>query len=167
MTEQIVILLGAILGCLLTIFVFNAILNNRLKGKSSTDEPLLSAAIAKVVIFLTAAILLAEAVNSFQILENVLGSSTPPSDILQTEIMYFSLMLGVTLLVHVINIWLSSIMFGVLSGGKSIFHEIANESMTSTLLFSGILLALTLVSKSGISLLLDKFIPYPTMPTFH
>lgn len=167
MTERIILLFGSILGCLLLLFILNAILNKRTKSRSQDNNNLLAENAVKAVVFITASILLSETVNTFQILNNVLQKGDGSAVFWQTQIMYFSFMLGVTLLMQMINIWISSIMFNVFSGGQSIFLEIANDSIRSSLLFAGILIALTLTTKPGLSLLLDKFIPYPSVANFH
>jgi hypothetical protein len=58
-------------------------------------------------------------------------------------------------------------MYSLISKGKSIFIEAANNNLNSVVIFIGIILALTIASKTGLTPLLDQFIPYPTMPVYH
>ena len=61
----------------------------------------------------------------------------------------------------------SAMMFGIVSKGKNIFIETANNNLNAVILFCGILLALAFAAKVGVTPLLDQFIPYPTMPIYH
>ena len=75
--------------------------------------------------------------------------------------------MGISLLILSIIVWLSILTYGIVAKGKNVFIEIANNNIGAVILFSGIILAITLVAKSCITPLLDQFIPYPTLPIYH
>lgn len=167
MTTNIILLSATLVSGLLTIFILNSIVNSRIKGKISENENPLSVDILKAILFLCGGLLLSEIVNSFQTMTKVLPSSFSGNDLLLKEIMFYSIFLGITLLTLVIILWFAAMMFGVTSKGKSIFIETANNNLNAVIIFCGLLLALTLAAKAGLSPLFDQFIPYPTMPTYH
>lgn len=167
MTEYIIIFLGVLLGSLLGIFIVNTILNKLTKSKMSDEQTPLADSIVKGVLFVACSLLLGEMANSFQVLVNVLRNSETGQSLWTKELMYFSLLLGTTLSVHAVDLLLASLMYSAISKGKSVFHEIANDDLGAALLFCGIVLGLTLVAKSGLIPLLDRFIPYPSMPVYH
>lgn len=165
MTTNIILLSAILVSGVLIVFILNSIVNSRIKGKVSENP--ISVDILKAILFLCGALLLSEVVNSFQTMLKVLPSSVSGNDLLMKEIMFYSIFLGIILLTVIIILWLSAMMFGVTSKGKSIFIETANNNLNAVILFCGILLALTLAAKAGLSPLFDQFIPYPTMPTYH
>ncbi|MBL0310572.1 MAG: hypothetical protein IPP77_13130 [Bacteroidetes bacterium] len=167
MTTNIILLVVVLVSGLLTVFIFNSIINSRIKGKVSENENPISIDILKAILFLCGGLLLSEIINTFQTMTKVLPSSFTGNDLLLKEIMFFSIFLGIALLVLFVNLWLSAIMFGIVSKEKNIFIEVANNNLGATILFVGILLALTFAAKAGLSPMLDQFIPYPTMPTYH
>ena len=167
MTTNIILLSAILVSGLLTVFILNSIINSRIKGKISENENPFSVDILKAILFLCGGLLLSEIVNSFQTMTKVLPSSFSGNDLLLKEIMFYSIFLGITLLTLIVILWLAAMMFGVTSKGKSIFIETANNNLNAVIIFCGILLALTLAAKAGLSPLFDQFIPYPTMPTYH
>ena len=167
MTTNIILLSAVIVSGLLTVFLLNSIVNSRMKGKVSDNEHPITGDIMKAILFLCGGLLLSEIVISFQTMTKVLPSSFTGNDLLLKEIMYYSIFLGIALLTLIANIWLSAIMFSVTSKGKNIFIETANNNLNAVIIFCGVVLALTLAAKAGLSPLLDNFIPYPTMPTYH
>jgi hypothetical protein len=167
MTTNIILLSAVLVSGLLTVFILNSIVNSRIKGKISENENPLSVDIQKAILFLCGGLLLIEIVDPFQTMTKVLPSSFTGNNLLLKEIMFYSIFLGITLLTLVVIIWFATLMFGVTSKGKSIFIETANNNLNAVIIFCGILLALTLAAKAGLSSLFDQFIPYPTMPTYH
>ena len=167
MTTNIILLSAIIVSGLLTVFLLNSIVNSRLKGKISDNEHPITGDIIKAVLFLCGGLLLGEMVVSFQTMTRVLPSSFKGNDLLIKEILYFSIFLGITFLTLLANIWLSSIMFSVTSKGKSIFMETANNNLNAVIIFCGIALSLSLAAQSGLTPLLDQFIPYPKMPVYY
>ncbi|MDP3930617.1 MAG: hypothetical protein Q8R57_16480, partial [Bacteroidota bacterium] len=102
-----------------------------------------------------------------QILIKVLPNSFTGNNLLIKEFSYFSIFLGIIILTTILIVWLSSLMYSLISKGKSIFIETANNNLNAVILFIGLILALTIASKAGLTPLFDQFIPYPTMPIYH
>jgi divalent metal cation (Fe/Co/Zn/Cd) transporter len=118
-------------------------------------------------LFVSGGLLLSEILNPFQTLMNVLPTFIAGNELLLRAIMYYSLFLGILLLVFIIVLWVSILMFGVISKGKNIFIETANNNLSDVLLFSAIMIALIYAVNSGLIPLLDLFIPYPELPTYY
>lgn len=167
MTTNIVILISVLVSGLLTIFILNAIVNSRIKNKISENETPLAVDILKAILFLSGGLLLSEITNSFQTLTKVLPNSFTGNDLLLKEFSYFSVFLGITILTTILIVWLSTLMYSLISKGKSIFMEATNNNLNAVIIFIGLILALTIASKTGLTLLFDYFIPYPTMPIYH
>ncbi|MBK7888516.1 MAG: hypothetical protein IPJ86_14925 [Bacteroidetes bacterium] len=167
MTLNIIILVAVIISGMLTVFLLNSIVNARMKGKIADNEHPIAGDILKGILFLCGGLILSEVVISFQTITKVLPSSFTGNDLLLKDVMYYSIFFGIVLLILIANIWLSAIMFSITSKGRSIFMETANNNLNAVIIFSGIVLALTLAAKAGLAPLLDQFIPYPTMPVYH
>ena len=167
MTTNIVILISFLVCGLLTIFILNAIVNSRIKNKISENETPLAVDILKAILFLSGGLLLSEITTSFQTLTKVLPNSFTGNDLLIKEFSYFSIFLGITILTTILIVWLSTLMYSLISKGKSIFIEAANNNLNAVIIFIGLILALTIASKTGLTPFFDQFIPYPTMPIYH
>ena len=164
---NIVILILILVSGMLTLFILNAIVNSRLKNKISEGGTPISVDILKAILFLSGGLLLSEITDSFQTLTKVLPYSFNGNDLIIKEFSYFSIFLAITIFTTFLILWLSILMYSLISKGKSIFIEAANNNLNSVVIFIGIILALTIASKTGLTPLLDQFIPYPTMPVYH
>jgi hypothetical protein len=100
-------------------------------------------------------------------LTKVLPNSFTGTNLLLKEFSYFSIFLGIAILATIIILWLSTLMYSLISNGKSIFIEAANNNLNAVIIFIGLILALTIAPKTGLTPLFDHFIPYPTMPIYH
>jgi len=167
MTTNIVILISVLVSGLLTIFILNAIVNSRIRNKISENETPLAVDILKAILFLSGGLLLSEITTSFQTLTKILPNSFTGNDLLLKEFSYFSIFLGITILTTILIIWLSALMYSLISKGKSIFMEATSNNLNAVIIFIGLILALTIASKLGLTSLFDQFIPYPTMPIYH
>ena len=167
MTTNIVILISVVVSGLLTIFIQNSIVNSRIKNKISEKETPLAVDILKAILFLSSGLLLSEITTSFQTLTKVLPNSSKGNELLLKEFSYFSIFVGLTLLTTILIVWLSTLMYSLISKGKSIFIEAANNNLNAIIIFIGLLLALILASKTGLTPLFDQFIPYPSLPIYH
>ncbi len=167
MTTNIVILISVLISGLLTIFILNLIIKSRIKKIISENENPIALDILKSSFFLCGGILLNEITSSFQTLSKVLSNSYTGNDLLLKEFSYFSIFLGITLLMTIFIVWLSILMYSLISKGKSIFIESSNNNLNAVILFIGVILTLTIASKTGLSPLFEQFIPYPTMPIYH
>ncbi len=167
MTTNIIILTATLLSSLLAIFALNYFINSRVKGKLSEIETPITIDIMKVVLFICSSMLLAEMTTTFQTLVKVLPSSFAGNDLLIQELFYFTKFVGIVLISFIVIVWLSILMFSMVQKGKSIFIETVNNNTSAVILFSGIVIALSIVTKTGLTPLLDQFIPYPTLPMYH
>ena len=167
MTANIVILISVLVSGLLTIFILNEIVNFKMKKKISSNESPMAVDILKAFIFMSGGLLLSEITTSFLTLIQVLPSSFKANELLLKQFSYFSIFLVITLLTTIVIIWLSSLMFSLVSKGKDIFLETANDNLGAVILFCGLILALTIAVKTGITPLFDQFIPYHTMPIYY
>ena len=167
MTTDIVILISVLVSGLLTIFILNSIVNSRIKNKISENETPIAVDILKAILFLSGGLLLSEITTSFQTLTKVLPASFTGNDLLLKEFSYFSIFLGITILTTFLIVWLSTLMYSLISKGKSIFIEVANNNLNAVIIFIGLILALTIATKTGLTPLFDQLIPYPTMPIYH
>jgi hypothetical protein len=167
MTTNIVILISVVVSGLLTIFILNSIVNSRIKNKISEKETPLAVDILKAILFLSSGLLLSEITTSFQTLTKVLPNSFKGNELLLKEFSYFSIFVGLTLLTTILIIWLSTLMYSLISKGKSIFIEAVNNNFNAIIIFIGLILALTFASKTGLTPLFDQFIPYPSLPIYH
>jgi hypothetical protein len=68
--------------------------------------------------------------------------------------------------VFAVLLWFSTLLFSLIQRGDNVFVEVANNNLHSLITFSAILLTLTFALKTGITPILDEFIPYPTMPVY-
>ena len=167
MTTNIVIITSLIVSGLLTIFILNAIINSRIKNKISENESKISIDILKGLVFLCGGLILSEISTSFYTLTKVLPNNFTGSDLILKEVSYFSVFVGISILTVIIILWLSTLMYSLISKGKSIFFETTNNNIHAIILFAGLLLSLTIVTKTGLTPLFDQFIPYQTMPIYH
>ena len=167
MTTNIVIPISVLVSGLLTIFILNSIVNSRIKKKFLENEAPISVDILKAILFLSGGLALSEITTSFQTLTKVLPYSFTGNDLLLKEFSYFSIFLGITVLLIFLIVWLSTLMYSLISKGKSIFIEATNNNLNAVIIFIGLILALTIASKTGLASLFDQFIPYSTMPIYH
>mgnify|MGYP003596328789 CR=1 FL=1 len=167
MKTNLILVLSAIFSGILTVYLLNIIVNLRIKNKIGDSDNPIALHILKAILFSVAGILLQEIATPFQTLIKVLPSTTNGADLLVQQIMYYSMFLGIVVLLIFLIIWFSALVFTVTSKGKSIFIEAANNSLGSVIYFAGVVFALSFAVKSNIVPLLDVFIPYPTMPIFH
>jgi hypothetical protein len=167
MTTNIVILISVLVSGMLTIFFLNAIVNSRIKNKISENETPLAVDILKAILFLSGGLLLSEITTSFQTLTKVLPNNYTGNELLTKEFSYFSIFLGITILTTILIVWLSTLMYSLISKGKSIFIEASNNNLNAVIIFIGLILSLTIASKTGLTPFFDQFIPFPTMPIYH
>ncbi|MFN8142790.1 MAG: hypothetical protein U0073_00075 [Bacteroidia bacterium] len=167
MKTNLILVLSAIFSGILTVYLLNIIVNLRIKNKIGDSDNPIALHILKAILFSVAGILLQEIATPFHTLIKVLPSTTNGADLLVQQIMYYSMFLGIVVLLIFLIIWFSALVFTVTSKGKSIFIEAANNSLGLVIYFAGVVFALSFAVKSNIVPLLDVFIPYPTMPIFH
>lgn len=163
---NILALLAIILSTAVSLFLINGFVKSKLKTKLSENENPISISYFKGVLFVTLGLLLSELIYTFQTLTKILPGQLEGNGLVLKEISFYCVFLGITLLVFVVLFWLSTLLFSLFSKGESIFIEVANNNLNSVLLFSALLLAFVLAVKTGLTPLLDEFIPYPEMPVY-
>lgn len=167
MTTTIIALIGLLLSGTLFIYILDMFVNSRIKKKLSENEAPITIYILKATLFISGGLLLSEILNPFQTLMKILPTFIAGNDLLLKGTMYYSLFLGILLLVYIIVLWVAILMFGIITKGKNIFIETANNNLSDVLLFSAIFIALIFAVKSGLIPLLDLFIPYPELPIYY
>lgn len=163
---NILTLLAIILSTAVSLFLLNGFVKSKLKTKLSDNENPISISYFKGVLFVSLGLLLSELINTFQTLTKVLPSQLEGNSLVLKEISFYCIFLGITLFVFVVLFWLSTLLFILFSKGESIFVEVANNNLNSVILFSTLLLAFVFAVKTGLTPLLDEFIPYPEMPIY-
>lgn len=167
MIPNFLFVLLLILGGLVLLFVLNATVNALVKKKIVDVEPPLTITILKLGIFLTGGILISQITESFQTLSKVLPKNTEVEANWITELSFYCMFLALVVLITFLLIWVSAMMYKFLSKGESIFAEAANGNLKAVLLYGGVIIALSMAVKSGLTPLFDQFIPYPTMPNYY
>lgn len=163
---NILTLLAIVLSTAVSLFLLNGFVKSKLKTKLSENENPISVSYFKGVLFLAIGLLLSELINTFQTLTKILPSQLEGNSLVLKEISFYCIFLGITLLVFIVLFWLSTLLFSLFSKGESVFMEVANDNLNSIILFSTILLAFVFATKTGLTPLLDEFIPYPEMPVY-
>ena len=163
---NIIILLAVLVSTSLTIFILNGFVRFKLKNKLSENETPITTPIFKGILFISSGLLLSELISTFQTLTKILPVSYSGNDLVIREISFYCIFLALILVVLAVVLWLSTLLFSLINKGDNVFMEVANNNFQSLILFSAILLALTFAVKTGITPLLDEFIPYPTMPVY-
>jgi hypothetical protein len=163
---NIVISLTVLVSSALTLFLLNGLVRFKLKNKLSENENPITVPLFKGVLFISGGLLLIELVPSFQTLTKILPGQFEGNDLILREISFYCIFLGIVLILFAGLLWFSTLLFSLFQRGDNIFVEVANNNIHSLITFSAILLTLTLAFKSGITPILDGFIPYPTMPVY-
>jgi hypothetical protein len=159
-------LLLIIISLSILIFILNSFIKLKLKKRLSESEQPFTVNIFKGITFIAIALLLSELITTFNTLTKVLPSQISNNDLLLKEVSYYCIYLGISLVVFAFIFWLSTLLLSVINKGENIFIEVANNNFESLILFAAILFALIFTVKTGITPLLDNFIPYPEMPIY-
>lgn len=163
---NIIILLAVLVSATLTIFLLNGFVRFKLKNKLSENENPIAIPFFKAVLFISSGLLLSELISTFQTITKILPGQFEGNNLVLREISFYCIFFAVVLIVFALLLWLSTLLFSLINRGENIFVEVANNNLQSLILFFAILLGLTLAVKTGITPLLDEFIPYPTMPFY-
>lgn len=157
-----------------TIFLISVFVDYRLKKWVSDVESPVSAPTLKAVLFLSFGLLISEFIETVKILQTVLSNTNVSIDVGNSAVLKEITMIGaffsIILLIYIILVVLAALMHKLIRlkspDKKSIFVTVANNEFYDLILFGAILLTLTLAVKTGISPLLDSYIPYPEVPNF-
>lgn len=164
---NILTLLAVLVSTAVSVFLLNSFVKFKLKNKLSENEHPITISYFKGVLFVSIGLLLSELITTFQTLTKILPSQLEGSNLIFKEVSFYCIFFALTLLIFVVLFWISTLLFSLLSKGESIFVEVANNNLQSIILFSAILLAFTFAIKTGITPLLDNYIPYPEMPIYY
>lgn len=163
---NILTLLAIIISTAVSLFLLNGFVKFKLKNKLSENENLTSISCFKGVLFIVLGLLLSELINTFQTLTKILPSQLEGNNLVLKEISFYCIFLGISLIVFIVLFWLSTILFSLFSKGENIFIEVANDNLNSVIFFSAVILAFVFAVKTGLTPLLDEFIPYPELPIY-
>ena len=163
---NIFILLLILVSMSLTLFLINWFVRFKLKSKLSESENPITINIFKGILFISGGLLLTQLIVTFQTTYKILERSYSGTDLVLRAISFYSILFAIVLVAFAMLLWLSTLLFNLLQNRDNIFVEIANNNLKSLILFIGILFALTIAVKTGITPLLDGFIPYPTLPIY-
>lgn len=163
---NIFILLLILVSMSLTLFLINWFVRFKLKSKLSESENPITINIFKGILFISGGLLLTQLIVTFQTTYKILERSYSGTDLVLRAISFYSILFAIVIVAFAMLLWLSTLLFNLLQNRDNIFVEIANNNLKSLILFIGILFALTIAVKTGITPLLDGFIPYPTLPIY-
>lgn len=163
---NILTLLAIIISTAVSLFLLNGFVKFKLKNKLSENENLTSISCFKGILFIVLGLLLSELINTFQTLTKILPSQLEENNLVLKEISFYCIFLGISLIVFIVLFWLSTILFSLFSKGENIFIEVANDNLNSVIFFSAVILAFVFAVKTGLTPLLDEFIPYPELPIY-
>lgn len=163
---NVIILIAVLVSSALTIFLLNGLVRFKLRDKLSENEYPITVPIFKGILFISSGLLLSELILTFQTLTKILPSQFERHDLILQEIAFYCIFFALIVIVFVIVIWLSTLLLSLINSGENVFVEVANNNFQSLITFSAILLTLTFAIKTGITPLLDEFIPYPTIPVY-
>jgi hypothetical protein len=163
MKNEITIMAVTALCILVSVFVFNALIDLRSRGKLNDETSPLGLGWLKAVIFVCSGWHAA-------LISGALRAMTPFIPIEQELFQWLTmlaLLLAITFLLMLVNLWLSMMMFAVISKGRKILFEALSSNQGSLIQFSAILLTLSFGTQSALPLIFDKIIPYPNTSLFH
>ena len=163
---NIITMLAIITSTAVSVFLLNGFIKSKLKNKLSENETPISISYFKGILFISLGLLFSELISTFQTLTKILPNQFEGSNLVLKEISFYCIFLGISLAIFIVLFWLSKLLFSLFSKGESIFVEVANNNLNSVIIFSAILLTFVLAVKTGITPLLDEFIPYPEMPIY-
>ncbi len=164
---QIVSTAALLLGGILCISLINLYINKRTKGRFNESEIPLSINLLKSILFICGGLLISETGGSSQEVIQILTIGSGNSGLWLPFITYFTLFFSISLTVLIISLWFSTMVFAVLTKGRSVFENAMQDDFRNVILFGGISVSIVLVVKSGLSELLSQIIQFPNSPIFH
>ena len=165
MTNLPIATIALLLGTLALLFVINKGVDLLLSRRINDEDNLISASLVKGSLFLSTAIVLSKVFESIQAITIVLSSRSDVETTTWEQLHYFAIFTGVALAVTVACAALSLAFYRTASKGKSLITEIANDNTNAAVLFSVLVLAMTLAILPAVHAIFDSMIPYPTIPS--
>jgi hypothetical protein len=167
MITYIVVLASMLVSGILMVFVVNATVNAVVRKKIKPDEPPIALDLIKAVLFISGALLIGEAAISLQTMTKVLSEIYHGNDLLFKEVSYASVFVFITICMVFVIMWISIMLYSLLSKGNYVILEVVNNNYNALILFIGLILTFTLALKAGLTPLLEYLIPYPTIPFYN
>lgn len=164
---QVSITLLLICSILLTISFINFIINKKVKGRFATGEEPLSLYILKSTLFLSAGLIVAEIGSALVEVSQIYSIGENSGNVWVGIFTYYAAFFSIAGLAIFVSIWLSTMLFAVITKGKNIFGDALLVGSNYSILFTGVLLGVVLSIRPGLSELFVKMIQYPTLPVFH
>lgn len=166
MITPITIIGIAIVYCFLVGYLLNGFINQQYKKHIPIGTSPISFSIIKAGYFVAAGFILSELPVASSSLLDALAKQYSGSDYYQNALQYIGLFVGLVLLILILVYFLSSGLFHIVTDKAKIRIEVANNNIEKSIFFAGLMLLLSLGIKASVPLLLDFFIPYPTVPMF-
>lgn len=130
------------------------------------DSVQLSIAVLKVGVFLSNCLSVSTLYDPLDALQIILQQRFEKEDL---YIEFGSLCSNFILIMFLWNLStfvITILLYGALNRRRNIFVSVGNNDLPSTLVFVGIYLSLTISLLSGLGLVFDGLIPYPTVPVY-
>ena len=165
MTNLPIATIALILGTLVLLFVINKGVDLLLSRRLTDEDSLISTSIIKGGLILSAGMMLNQVFESIQAITLVLSSRYGPDDITWEQLYYFAIFTGIAFAITASAAFLSVGFYRIVSKGQSLITEVANDNIAVAILFSMIVLAMTLALLPAVHAIFDSMIPYPTIPS--
>ncbi len=130
------------------------------------DSARLSVAVVKLGVFLSIGFSLGALYNPLDALQIILQPRYEGKDLYLEFGSSCSIFVLVLFLGTAATFVISVLLYWVLCRPRNIFVAIGNNKLAAALLFIGIYLSLTISLLSGMEIILDGFVPYPTIPVY-
>jgi hypothetical protein len=156
----------AMIYCFLIGYLLNGFLNLQYRKHVKLVDSPISFSVVKAGYFIAAGFILSELPIVANSLFSALKSQYSGVEYYQNVFMYIGLFLGFILIILITIYFLTSGLFHIVTDKSRIRTEVANNNIEKSIFFAGLMLLLSLGIKTSVPLLLDFFIPYPTIPMF-
>ena len=160
MIDSLILLGSGLISGVLLVFLLNAALNFSTRKLIKPNDSPLGLHVLKAAAFISAGLLVDELLHALRALQHTLPAVSNIEAYLVEGLSYYGLFLGTVIVVVLVLVYLSALMFSLVSGGKNVFVESANESYSSMLLYASVLLAFTFAVKASLGAFMETFIPY-------
>lgn len=163
---NVLTILAVLISTALAIFLLNGFTKYQLKKKLSENNQPITVSYFKGGLFVSIGLLISEVITTFQTISKILPSQSAGDNLILKEISFYCTFFGIIILVFIIVFFFSTVLFKILNKGESVFFEVANNNIHSVIIFLAILLTFVIAIKTGVTPLLDGYIPYPEIPIY-
>jgi hypothetical protein len=164
---QITIILLLICSNVLTISLINFIVNKKTKGRFALGEEPTSLYILKATLFICAGLMVTEIGTALKEVSQIYSIGEGLRNNWIGLFTYYAAFFSIAGLAIFVAIWLSMMLFAVLTKGKNIFGDALQGNLNYSILFAGTLFSIVFSMKPGLLEILIKLIQYPVLPGFH